>query len=262
MPWAGFRWHNGINLSLKRRALLSSISPGLGRLRRLSRHVVDFFFPPVCANCDRVGRLICKDCREAVAWLAQPLCMRCGRPTRTTVLRCHACRTRPFPLRQIRAATLFAGPVPRIIHQFKYRGAFALAEPLADWMAEAWPQWQTPVDLMLPIPLHCERERERGYNQSDLLVRQLAARLGYATDAGALSRPRQTQPQASLRAAARQNNVRGVFEASPARVTGKHILLVDDVYTTGATLREAGLALVTAGAASVTGYCAAQATDS
>ena len=186
--------------------------------------------------------------------------MSCGRPMIQSVLNCSGCQQRPLPLNQIRAAVVFGEPVDHLIHLMKYEGYFALAEPLAGLMLEAWPRWQTPVDLVLPIPLYARRERERGYNQSELLVRQLARQMGWATAPAALRRRRHTRPQVGLDADERRHNLHDAFVAQKEAVTGRHLLLVDDVCTTGATLVAAAEVLLAAGAASVSAYCLARAT--
>jgi ComF family protein len=141
----------------------------------------------------------------------------------------------------------------------KYEGFFALSEPLGNLMIKAWPMWQHSFDLVLPIPLHPQRERERGYNQSELLVRQLRKELGWATEPAALKRYRRTRPQLGLTANERRANVRDAFGADSVRVNGKRILLVDDVCTTGSTLASAAEALLNAGARSISAYCLTQA---
>lgn len=144
----------------------------------------------------------------------------------------------------------------------KYKGLFALAEPLAELMVLAWPQWEVEVDLVLPIPLHAERERERGYNQAMLLVEHLCRRMGWQTAPAGLRRIRHTPPQVNLNKEERQENVKDAFTADERIVKGLNILLVDDVCTTGATMISATEALLAAGAQSVSGYCVARATHS
>ncbi len=140
----------------------------------------------------------------------------------------------------------------------KYNGLFALTEPLAALMIQAWPSWRLPIHLALPVPLHPERKRSRGYNQSELLVRHLCERLELRADPHALHRIRNTPPQVDLSGSDRISNVAGAFSAEPDKVRGKNVLLVDDVYTTGSTLSEAARALLAAGASSVSGYCLAR----
>jgi ComF family protein len=135
---------------------------------------------------------------------------------------------------------------------------FAVAEPLATVLVDGWPPWEQPVDLLIPIPLHPERERERGYNQSALLVRHLSRQLGLPSDEDALWRTRHTPPQVGLTVEQRRLNVRGAFAANGAGVAGRHVLLVDDVFTSGATLASAAGALLAREAQSVSGYCLAR----
>lgn len=207
-----------------------------------------------------MGATLCGDCRAQIPRLTENICSRCGRLTRTAQSVCQSCQQQTIPLSQIRAALLFAPPVPDLIHQLKYKGAFGLAEPLAALMVEEWERWQTAVDLILPIPLYPDRQKRRGYNQSDLLVRHFAAHLKIPHDTAVLQRVRNTPPQVGLSATERQKNMVDAFRAENGRVIGKRILLVDDVCTTGATLSAAAQALLAVGARSVSAYCLARAT--
>jgi len=172
---------------------------------------------------------------------------------------CLQCHYTPPPLVQMRATYQFADPVPGIIHKLKYQGQFALAEPLGALMANSWPGWQAPVELVLPIPLHPRRQRHRGYNQSELLARHFCSKLDLAYDARVLKRVRHTKPQVDLAPADRLTNVADAFWADAEKVASKAVLLIDDVCTTGSTLSEAARALLNAGAAEVTAYCLARA---
>jgi ComF family protein len=137
----------------------------------------------------------------------------------------------------------------------KYEGYFALARPLGELMVAAWPRWEHQLDLVVPIPLHSLRKRERGYNQSELLTDVLQQELDLPSLPEALNRSRHTRPQLGLTANERRANVRDAFTANRVLVQGKRIMLVDDVFTTGSTLTAAAEALHQAGACSVTAYC-------
>lgn len=228
------------------------------RAKGLADSLLNFVFPPVCGACKKAGALLCEACRAQLQWVESPLCDHCGRPVAKPTDHCSVCRERPLPLNQIRAAVLFAPPVSKLIHHLKYNGAFALSKPLAQLMTHAWQRWQMPVDLVLPVPLHAKRERERGYNQAALLTRDFCHMVGLPYAENGLRRTRFTPPQVGLTAVERLENVQDAFTAD-ADVPGKHILLIDDVCTTGATMAAAAAALLAAGAQAVSGYCVARA---
>lgn len=191
------------------------------------------------------------------------ICSRCGRfhdipPFGGLEITCQDCRRKPLLLNRMRASLRYAEPTSSIIHRFKYEGLFALAEPLARFLIDGWPAWSQPPDLMLPIPLHPRRMRRRGYNQSELLARPLGKAKGIPTEPELLRRTRHTMPQVGLGPDERHDNVRGAFTADASGVRGRHVLLIDDVLTTGATMSAAAEALLDAGAASVAAYCLAR----
>lgn len=232
----------------------------LSQVKHLTNNLLDFVFPPVCANCKKPGQLLCADCLAKITWLKEPICAHCGRVVIKKTERCSACLHTPLhPVDPVKAAVIFAEPIPTVIHQLKYNGCFALAKPLADLMVDAWTKWQMPVDLVVGVPLHPLREKKRGYNQSDLLARHFCERVNVAEDKRALRRVRHTSPQVSLGASERIVNVANAFVADSSKVTGKDILLIDDVCTTGSTLKAAAEALIAAGARRVSGYCLARA---
>ncbi len=140
------------------------------------------------------------------------------------------------------------------VHALKFGGKTALANPLGDLMAEAGPAVLPVevVDCLVPVPLHPTREAERGFNQSMLLARRVSRRWGIPVRPRALRRQRFTRPQTDLDADERRRNVRGAFALSRrAAVDGRHVLLIDDVFTTGATVSECARVLLDAGAATV-----------
>ena len=147
-----------------------------------------------------------------------------------------------------RSAAVYGGVLREALHRLKFGGRRALARPLADLAVEqCGPSLPDGIAAIVPVPLAGDRERERGFNQAALLAERVAQGLALPVRARWLARGRATRPQSDLPAAERSANVRGAFRAAPA-VAGRHVLLVDDVLTTGATLAECARALRAAGA--------------
>jgi len=236
--------------------------PFSSKARQAAAFCLDVVFPPVCVRCRRMGAVLCAACAAEMTPVVEPFCPFCGRSAAATGVTdgeaCGDCRRDPPLLRQMRAPLRYAEPTDQIIHRLKYEGYFALAQPLARFLINGWPNWDWPPDLIIPIPLHPRRRRRRGYNQSELLARPLAAAVGLEHAPAALRRTRHTAPQVGLGPEARATNVKGAFEADPVIVTGRSIVLVDDVLTTGATMTAAAEALLTAGARTVSAYCLAR----
>lgn len=232
------------------------------RVREWASTLLNLIFPPTCANCHTVGTLLCEACIDAMPWVPLPICPRCGRPLDRPAEQCYLCARRPLPLQQVRTAVYFIEPVQSLVHQLKYKHRFALAQPLADLMLRFRPRWQTPVDAIVPIPLHARRYRQRGYNQAELLARRLSQQLQIPLNTSTLQRIQHTRSQVGLSRAARHANVADAFAVTDQQLWGQHILLVDDVFTTGATLSAATDALLAAGVTAVSGYCLARARQS
>ena len=147
------------------------------RARAAARGLLDLIYPPQCPGCGRLGEVFCPQCRCLVRPYPFVGCPRCGRPAPIRSL-CPACAASPSPLDAILPATVFAHPIRQAIHQFKYEGTLDLAAPLSGWLAETWRVRGLDADLIVPVPLHPKRERERGYNQAVLLARGLSAAVG------------------------------------------------------------------------------------
>jgi ComF family protein len=244
--------------------------------------ILDLLFPPLCPVCGdhagiqfRDGPLLrraplCERCWNSIAWLHPPWCSTCGRPSTAVPAapasnaavhsgvdsaseRCGACLTRPPVFAYARSGARYEGTVRKALHAFKFSRKVALADPLSavllDACASGLPE---PVEIVVPVPLHPTRERERGFNQAAVLAQRVARFLDAALSERALRRPRVTVPQADLSGLARMANVRGAFTLhDPAAVRGRHVVVVDDVLTTGATVTECARTLKQGGAVSV-----------
>ncbi|MGQ9814817.1 MAG: ComF family protein [Candidatus Roseilinea sp.] len=163
------------------------------------------------------------------------------------------------------SAAPFVEPLRQGIHEFKYNGVPGLAEPFARLMADAWAGASAAaglsVDLIVPVPLHAARLRERGFNQSERLAFFISRAIGAPMKPRALARIRHTEHQARLGPAERRRNVQGAFAADESLCAGRRVLLVDDVLTTGTTLCECAAALLAAGAEQVSALTLARAGD-
>ncbi len=222
-------------------------------LRRAAHAVADLLFPPICAGCGHAGQHFCDRCAQAVVPIPQPCCPRCGQP-QASPDKCAPCRALvDDPVVWARAAAIYAPPLRAAIHALKYESQPQLAPSLGRYLVAALgdPVWQPlALDAVVPVPLHAERLAMRGYNQSELLAAHLCHATGLTLESGWLERRRDTRPQVGLTRAERQVNVHDSFAAHPA-VAGKRLLLIDDVYTTGATLRACAQAARVAGATAV-----------
>jgi ComF family protein len=168
--------------------------------------------------------------------------------------RCGACRNRPPAFDHARAIGRYEGTLREAIHLLKYRGKLQLTHPLLQLALDHYPEHfgGMAFDAMIPIPLHGRRLMQREFNQAAILGRGLGRALGFVVWERALVRTRWTQPQVELSGDERRRNVRNAFAvAQPPRVEGKALLLIDDVFTTGATLGEAARALKACGATRV-----------
>lgn len=235
--------------------------------------LLDIVLPTACAFCSssRSGSRVpyfCTNCWSDLAELPGPVCPSCGRPfgspealTSSPGHTCHACRKAPPQFDQALAAGMFEGPLREAIHLYKYRPARALARPLAQWMTGRVRMVEA-LDLVMPVPLHRRRLRQRGFNQSLLLANHVAKHFGLPLVFDNLARVRHTRPQVELSGRDRTANVENAFSVlRPAGVQAKRVLLVDDVLTTGATMNECARVLRSAGARSVIALTVARAMD-
>ena len=218
---------------------------------------LDFFLPRLCVFCEAgVGgeapAAVCPACEDNLEWVESPLCPCCGRvfPVREGVDHlCGPCQTEPPPFDRARAAALYneEGPSGRAIKSLKYGRRLEMLPVMQHWLKRPLClELVREADLLAPVPLHPSRLRHRGFNQSLLLAQAFPeAHL----ERELLVRVRPTPPQTGLNSKERRENVKGAFAVPrPELVKGKRILLIDDVFTTGATVRECAKVLRKAGA--------------
>lgn len=219
--------------------------------------VLDLLFPLRCFGCEREGALLCHSCLAGQERLLPPICDNCG--TRSISNLCDRCRRESYAFDGIRSAFTYQGAIRESVIQLKYHGITEVASVLGAEMARLLYGGEIPCEVLLPVPLHPKRLKERGYNQAGLLCLAVGAETGMPVDEQALVREKATPSQAkSAGMEERRRQVEGAFRASSEAVAGKHVAVVDDVCTTGATLDACAKALKDAGAATVWGLTVAR----
>lgn len=249
---------------------LAPLRSGLAEARDAVASIV---FPAACRVCERLltraSRIpICDNCLGSFAPLPEKICVTCGRPLEAYPLRegeallCPACKTGQYEFDRARSYAIYEGALIRAIVLLK----FEEMTPLGHWFGERLAELvrrgeeELAADVVVPVPLHRQRQRERGYNQADLIARPLARRLGLPCRPVLLVRTKPRPDKLHLSLEERWSSVRGAFAAKPgSRVDNLRVLLVDDVMTTGATLDACARALRQAGARTVIGLTVARA---
>ena len=233
--------------------------------RRIVDPILAVVFPSRCPGCQTslaapTSGPLCQVCWEGVPRHRQPMCA-CGVPL-AVASTCGRCRRGLTPITLGASLGPYEGTLRLLLHELKYRGRRRVAPRLAEALL------QTPEvgrvlgggHVLLPVPLHPKKRRARGFNQSELLAREIGSRAGLPVAASALKRLKNTRPQTGLSAAARRVNMRGAFAIRKrAAVEGRVVVLVDDVVTTGATSLACARALRAAGAPEVRLLSAARA---
>jgi ComF family protein len=219
--------------------------------------LLDLVLPPRCGGCRSLGSWLCDTCRRSIRRLREPLCRRCGAELDSPQDGC-GCRGRLTALARLRSAIAYEGPVEPLIHRYKYQGWRRLAEPLALLLTERLVVEGLASSLVVAVPLHRDRERQRGFNQADLLTRRLRCHLALREPSGRLVRVRPTMPQVGQDRLRRWENMRDAFEWRGPPLQGRSLMVVDDVATTGATLEACAAALKAGGAGAVIGVTVAR----
>ena len=230
----------------------------LPKVVKLKGIALDFLFPQWCVGCGKEGAFICCSCQRSLPRVMPPLCPRCGKPQSSGTL-CPACVNWQADIEGIRSPFRFEGVIRQAIHQLKYGNLRALAEPLAKLLNDYLVANPVPGEVLVPVPLHPKRLRERGYNQSKLLAKELDKLANLPVVDDCLTRQQHAPPQArSLTVEERRSNVAGAFACRDHSLQNKRVLLIDDVSTSGATLDACATALKAVGATSVWGLVLAR----
>jgi ComF family protein len=243
-----------------------SFAPASAAARHAFRSIVDFALPPRCPACGAVTaepHRFCLGCWQSLAFLGDPCCRRCGLPFEygDSSLECGRCLASPPRYDRLRAAVAYGDIARRVALKLKYGGRPGIAETLARFMErhlEAAAGESDGGPLLVPVPLHRWRIWKRGYNQAALIAGALSRRSGVPAAADVLRRIRPTPPLKGLGRRERALAVRGAFEAPPAargKLDGRAVVLIDDVFTSGATADACASALKRAGAGSVGLLC-------
>ena len=223
----------------------------------------DWLYPPRCRACrgrilGRDAEYFCEHCREHIQLVGHPLCNVCGRPFPDASgddHECGVCLERPPQFIAARAWACYPReddhPLREVVQKFKYARKVSLGRPLGRLMARGCQEFLREIDpdVIVPVPLYPKRLRWRGFNQSVLLAREVSRAYGIPMDPFLLQRRRETAAQTRLAEEERRRNVRGAFKLDPDRpIRGKRVLIVDDVYTSGATVNECSRTLKQGGA--------------
>ncbi len=233
----------------------------------IKNFLLDLFFPKKCLNCGKNGAYICNSCLDKIEIIPNNKCPFCNRPVPNTFI-CEKCREKHF-LDRLIWATPYSNPlIKELIRVFKYHFIKELAKPLSKLLIKSLENISNIV--IVPIPLHERRLKERDFNQAELLAKEIAEHYSLPLETGVLKRKRAVTPQAQIKDhKTRKTNIKGIFEIDPKftkkcldkkqnLLKDKTIILIDDVITTGATLSEAAKVLKCAGAKEIWGLVVAK----
>ncbi len=230
----------------------------LPHLTQFKRAALNLLFPQRCLGCGEEGELLCQTCQKHLPRIVPPICPKCGRPQSSDIL-CPACVSSQVFLDGLRSPFRFEGLLREAIHQLKYKNLRILAQPMSTFLTKYLLQESIPFNVLVPVPLHPRRLRERGYTQSFLLAKELSQHLNIPLIDDTLVRVKYVSPQAKTsKLQERLTNVKNAFSCRNSKLQGEKVLLIDDVSTSGATLEACALALKSAGATSVWGLTLAR----
>lgn len=232
----------------------------LNQVQRLLREGLDLLFPPRCTCCQRNGFTLCPTCLQEMQPMNAPICRHCGAYLTTVDAACSFCQRHELRLNGLRNVHSYQGKLQHAIHALKYRGEQHLAEPLGQLLAQTFRHYNMHADALVPLPLHPQRQRDRGYNQAALLARVCATYLKIPCREDLVIRQRPTYAQVGLKADERRQNVADAFacQAKAGIHMYRTLVLIDDVSTTGSTLEACAAPLYAVGMREIWGLVLAR----
>ena len=224
------------------------------------KDLLDLFFPPLCYVCRRrllvEEEILCGDCYSRIRVIAPPYCERCGKPVKDPSIKvCNNCIKEGHPCSYIRGVSPYDGIAEELIKILKYNKKEAISGVMGQLIVERIKEEENykGVQVVVPVPLHPTRKRERGFNQAELLAKEIGKRLNIPLISDVLIRIRATPSQTKLSSKKRLENVKDAFSVNEKKlfdIKDKTVLLIDDVFTTGATLNECARTLIKKGGVS------------
>lgn len=212
--------------------------------------IVEWLYPPVCVFCGEICKQgICEECRKKVGIIKEPRCKKCGKPIHQEEKEfCYDCEREELCYEQGRSLWLHKLPVSSSIYAFKYKNRRIYGEIYGREMAKAFRKlihlWQ--IDVIVPVPLHKKKQKKRGYNQAEILAKEIGFRVNIPVDVTLVKRKINTIPQKEFSRKERKKNLKNAFEITK-KIEGKRVLIIDDIYTTGSTIDAISVLLKKAG---------------
>lgn len=235
------------------------------QLQIVRKGFADFIFPPFCPICGnelkKNERLICEDCYSQIKTIESYFCRKCGAPLKKDRKTCDYCKGKMFYFSKVRALGIFSSPLSEMIHLLKYDRKTLIAERLGFLLGNLFISYSelSDTDVIIPVPLHRTRMRERGYNQSLLLAKKVSLISGKELCDKVVARTKATKSQTAMAHEKRRENLKNAFSVvEPQKIKNRSVVVVDDVMTSGTTLDEIAKSLLESGADSVYGLILAR----
>jgi ComF family protein len=230
-------------------------------MKKMFKKIINFILPPRCLNCGKVinnDDALCVECLKKINFITAPYCKKCGKPLEHNIsndLVCGEClnTTKRSCFRISRSAVIYDEFSKKIILDFKFASHIENKKLLANWMFLAGTDiWKKDCDVIIPVPMHFTRFFKRRYNQSAIIAKELSKLCKIDVMYDVLKKGKYTKPQIECTSKQRIKNLKDAFYIENSeKIKGKRIVLIDDVYTTGSTLKECAKTLLKAGAKSV-----------